>query len=129
MQENFLFNSTIRENLLLGNPNASMDECIEACKKANILEFIQSLPEQFDTVIGERGVKLSGGQRQRIVLARIFLKNVEAYIFDEATSALDQHSESIIHDAIEKISKDKIIVVIAHRQSSIDLCDRSIVIG
>lgn len=126
MQENLLFDSTIKENLLLGKPDASMDECVEACKKANIYDFIMGLPQQFDTVIGEQGIKLSGGQKQRIVLARAFLKDVEAYIFDEATSALDQYSESLIHDVINKICEDKTIIVIAHRQSSIDLCKRII---
>ena len=129
MQENFLFNSTIKENLLLGKPDASMDECVEACKKANIYDFIMSLPQRLDTVIGERGIKLSGGQKQRIVLARAFLKDVEAYIFDEATSALDQYSESLIHEVINKICEDKTIIVIAHRQSSIDLCNRIITIS
>ena len=129
MQENFLFDSTIKENLLLGKPDASMDECVEACKKANINDFIMSLPQQLDTVIGERGIKLSGGQKQRIVLARAFLKDAEAYIFDEATSALDQYSESLIHDVINEICEDKTIIVIAHRQSSIDLCNRIITIS
>ena len=88
-----------------------------------------SLPQRLDTVIGERGIKLSGGQKQRIVLARAFLKDVEAYIFDEATSALDQYSESLIHEVINKICEDKTIIVIAHRQSSIDLCNRIITIS
>ena len=112
--------NTLEENLQKG---------IEACKKANIYDFIMSLPQRLDTVIGERGIKLSGGQKQRIVLARAFLKDVEAYIFDEATSALDQYSESLIHEVINKICEDKTIIVIAHRQSSIDLCNRIITIS
>lgn len=126
MQDNILFNSTIKENLLLGTKNITDEHCDEACKKANIYEYISSLPDGYNTIIGERGIKLSGGQRQRIVLARLFLRDVDVYVFDEATSALDQHNESIIHDAILKISKEKTIIVAAHRQSSIDLCDRRI---
>jgi len=124
MQENLLFNTTIRENLLYGKNNASEDEMIEACKKAYINDFIESLPDGLDTIIGEHGIKLSGGQRQRIVLARLFLRNVDVFIFDEATSALDQYSENIVHDAIKNIALDKTIIVVAHRESSISLCDR-----
>ena len=124
MQENILFNTTIRENLYYGKNDACENELIEACKKAGIWDFISSLPEGLDTVIGEKGVKLSGGQRQRIVLARVFLQEVDVYIFDEATSALDQFSESIVQDAIHNIAKEKTIIVVAHRESSIKLCDR-----
>jgi len=127
MQENLLLNTTIRENLLYGKKNASEIEMIEACKKAYINDFIQSLPSGLDTIIGEHGIKLSGGQRQRIVLARLFLRNVDVFIFDEATSALDQYSENIVHDAIKNIALDKTIIVVAHRDSSISLCDRKIV--
>lgn len=129
MQENMLFNLTIRENLLYAKENATEAEMEEACKKAYIYDFINSLPDKFDTVIGERGVKLSGGQRQRIVLARLFLRNVDIFIFDEATSALDQYSENIVQDAIEHIGEDKTIIVVAHRESSVKLCDRRIVLG
>ncbi len=126
MQENLLFNTTIRENLLYGNNNASEDELIEALKKAYIYDFVKELPDRLDTVIGERGIKLSGGQKQRIVLARMFLRDVDVYIFDEATSALDQYSENFIHEAIETIAPDKTIIIVAHRESSISLCDRKI---
>jgi ABC-type bacteriocin/lantibiotic exporter with double-glycine peptidase domain len=126
MQDNILFNCTIKENLLLGTKNITDEECDEACKKANIYDYISSLADGYNTIIGERGIKLSGGQRQRIILARLFLRDIDVYVFDEATSALDQHNESIIHDAILKISKEKTIIVAAHRQSSIDLCDRRI---
>lgn len=88
--------------------------------------MIEELPDRFETVIGERGLKLSGGQRQRLILARLFLRDVDVFIFDEATGALDQYSESIVHDAIENIAEDKTIIVVAHRQSSIDLCDEII---
>jgi ATP-binding cassette subfamily B protein/subfamily B ATP-binding cassette protein MsbA len=126
MQENVLFNSSIRENLLYGKSNASLNELLIACKKACISDFINSLSDGLDTIIGERGIKLSGGQRQRIILARLFLRDVDIIIFDEATSALDQYSENIIHDAIRNISKDKTIIVVAHRETSVNLCDRKI---
>ena len=84
------------------------------------------LPEGFNTVIGESGCKLSGGQKQRIVLARAFLRDVDVYIFDEATSALDQYNEKIINDVIDNISKDKIVIIVAHREASIQMCDRVI---
>jgi len=126
MQENLLFNTTIRDNLIYGKSDASENDMIEACKKAYIYDFIEGLPNGLDTVIGERGIKLSGGQRQRIVLARLFLRDVDIFIFDEATSALDQYSENIVHDAIKNIAQDKTIIVVAHRESSIRLCDRKI---
>ena len=126
MQENTLFNTSIRDNLCYGKNDATDAELEAACRKAFILDFIKGLPEGFDTVVGERGIKLSGGQKQRIVLARLFLRDVDIFIFDEATSALDQYSESIIHDAIKSIGQDKTIIVVAHRQSSLALCDRVI---
>ncbi len=126
MQENLLFNTTIKENLLYGDENATEKQLIDVCKKAFIYDFIETLPDKFDTIIGEKGIKLSGGQRQRLVLARLFLRDVDIFIFDEATSALDQYSENIVHDAINNIAKDKTIIVVAHRESSINLCDRKI---
>lgn len=126
MQENALFNTSIKENLLYGNEKATDIELNEACRKAFILDYINTLPNGMDTIIGEQGIKLSGGQKQRIVLARLFLRDVDVFIFDEATSALDQFSESIIHDAIESISRDKTIIVVAHRESSLSLCNRVI---
>lgn len=129
MQENMLFNTTIRENLLYGKDGASEEELVEACRKAYIYEFIAGLPEGLDTVIGERGVKLSGGQRQRIVLARLFLRDVEVFVLDEATSSLDQYSESIVYDAIRNIPEDKTVIIVAHRESSVALCDRRVEIA
>lgn len=126
LQENLLFNTTIRENLRLACPDADGVRLDEACKQACIYDFIQSLPNGYDTAIGEKGIKLSGGQRQRLVLARLFLRDVDVLIFDEATSSVDQHSESIIHDAVQAIGRDKTIIVVAHRESSIALCDRVI---
>lgn len=126
MQSNHLYNISIKENLLLGNSKATQDDMIEACKKACILDYIMGLPYGFETLIGEGGSKLSGGQRQRIVLARTFLRDVDVFIFDEATSALDQYSEKIINDAIANVGSDKIIIIVAHRESSIELCNRVI---
>mgnify|MGYP002558197764 CR=1 FL=1 len=128
MQENILFNTTIRENLLYGKIDAQDEEIFEACRKAYILDFINSLPNGLDTVIGEKGIKLSGGQRQRLVLARLFLRDVDIFIFDEATNALDQYSENIVHDAIRDIGNDKTIIIVAHRESSMRLCDKKIVL-
>ena len=126
MQENSLFNASIGENLRYGREKASDEELIDACKKAFIYDFIRGLPEGMDTVIGERGIKLSGGQKQRLVLARLFLRKVSVFLFDEATSALDQYSESIVLDAIKNMGRDKTIIVVTHRQSSLALCDRVI---
>jgi ABC-type multidrug transport system fused ATPase/permease subunit len=128
MQENRLFNTSIRENLLYGKADACENELISACRKAYLLDFIDGLPQTFDTIIGERGVKLSGGQRQRIVLARLFLRDVDLFIFDEATSSLDQFSENIIQDVIRTMPQDKTIIVVAHRESSIAVCSRKIII-
>lgn len=126
LQENMLFNTSIYENLLYGNENATEEDMEKACKKAYIWDFIRELPEGFDTVIGEKGIKLSGGQKQRLVLARLFLRDVDMFIFDEATSALDQHGEQMIQKAIREIGEDKTILVVAHRKSSLELCDRLI---
>lgn len=124
LQENMLFNTSIYENLLYGNENATEKDMKRACEKAYIWEFIRELPEGLDTIIGEKGIKLSGGQKQRLVLARLFLRDVDMYIFDEATSALDQHSEQMIQKAIREIGADKTIIVVAHRKSSLELCER-----
>lgn len=128
MQENMLFNTTIYENLLYGREDATKEEMENACKKANIYSFIQNLPDGFETIIGEKGIKLSGGQKQRLVLARLFLRDVNIFIFDEATSALDENSESIVQQAVSSIGRDKTIIVVAHRTSSLNLCERLITI-
>lgn len=119
MQDNFLFNMSIRDNLLLTNPKATYDEITEACKKANIYDFIKNLPKGFDTEIGERGVKLSGGQKQRISIAAALLKYPEIIIFDEATSSLDKSSEDIINEAINEISKEVTVIVITHKPATV----------
>ena len=118
MQDNFLFNMSIRENLLMANENATESEMIEASKKANIYNFIMSLPKGFETEIGERGVKLSGGQRQKISIAAALLKHPKIIIFDEATSSLDKPSEDVINDAINEIAKDMTVIVITHKPAT-----------
>lgn len=118
-QDNFLFAGTIKENIIVGNLDASLEELENAVKMAYLDDFINSLPNGFDTQIGERGVLISGGQKQRIAIARAFLKNAPILILDEATSALDNKSETIVQKAIENLMKDKTVLVIAHRLSTI----------
>lgn len=122
-QAPFLFDTTIRDNILFGNRNATEKELINAARQANILNFIESLPEGFDSPVGEHGVKLSGGQKQRISIARVFLKNPPILIFDEATSALDTESEQLIQDALERLCKDRTTIIIAHRLSTVKHAD------
>ncbi len=128
-QDVFLFTGTIRDNIICAKPNASDSEIIDAAKKAKIHEFIEGLPEGYDTYIGERGVKLSGGQKQRISIARIFLKNPPIIILDEATSALDNVTEREIQESLEELSKDRTNLVVAHRLSTIRNSDEIVVIG
>ncbi|NFO09795.1 UNVERIFIED_ORG: thiamine ABC transporter permease [Clostridium botulinum] len=128
-QEVFLFTGTIRDNILYGKTNASEEEIIKASKMANIHEFIESLPEGYDTYIGERGVKLSGGQKQRISIARVFLKNPSILILDEATSALDNTTEHIIQESLKKLCEGRTTIVVAHRLSTIQNADEIVVVG
>ncbi|HPK40960.1 MAG TPA: ATP-binding cassette domain-containing protein, partial [Candidatus Cloacimonadota bacterium] len=102
---------------------ASDEEIVEAARNANILDFVNSLPEGFDTPVGERGVKLSGGQKQRIAIARVFLKNPPLLIFDEATSSLDNESEAFIHESMIELSKNRTTLIIAHRLSTVKNAD------
>lgn len=127
-QDVYLFSGTIRENIAYGKPDASMDEIIEAAKRANIHEFIQELPEGYDTFVGERGARLSGGQKQRISIARVFLKNPPILVLDEATSALDNESERWIQQSLEELSEGRTTITIAHRLSTIRNADEIIVI-
>ncbi len=127
-QDVYLFSGTIRENIAYGKPGASMDEIIEAAKRANIHDFIQELPDGYETFVGERGARLSGGQKQRISIARVFLKNPPILILDEATSALDNESERWIQQSLEELSKDRTTITIAHRLSTIRNADEIIVI-
>lgn len=122
-QDTFIFNMSVKENILLGNRNATEEELLRAAEAAHCNEFIDRLPQKWDTIVGERGMKLSGGQRQRIAIARAMVRNPELYIFDEATSALDNHSEKLIQSSIEKISKNSTIIVIAHRLTTIEKAD------
>ena len=127
-QDVFLFTGTIKENILCAKPDASDEEVIAAAKKARIHEFIESLPEGYDTYIGERGVKLSGGQKQRISICRVFLKNPPIIILDEATSALDNVTEREIQKSLEELSKDRTNLVVAHRLSTIKNADEIVVL-
>ena len=123
-QETYLFNGTIRDNLRYANPSATEEEMIEACKKANIYDFIQAQEKGLDTMVGNRGLKLSGGEKQRISIARVLLKDPKLLIFDEATSALDSISESKIQEAIDPIIKERTSILIAHRLSTILAADK-----
>ncbi|MDD4088764.1 MAG: ABC transporter ATP-binding protein [Tissierellia bacterium] len=127
-QDVFLFTGTIFENIQCGRLDATKEEVYEAAKNANIHDFIVSLPEGYDTYVGERGVKLSGGQKQRISIARVFLKNPPILILDEATSALDNATELLIQKALEELSKGRTTVVVAHRLSTIKNADEIIIL-
>lgn len=128
-QETYLFNGTIRENLLYAKPDATEEELIEACKKANIYDFIEKQETGLDTIVGNRGLKLSGGEKQRISIARVLLKDPALMIFDEATSALDSISEQKIQDAIEPLIESRTSILIAHRLSTILSADEILVIN
>lgn len=128
-QDIFLFNTSIRDNILYGRLDATEEEVIEAAKSANIHDYIMSLPEGYDTVIGERGVRLSGGQKQRLCIARIFLKNPAILILDEATSALDNTTELLIQQSLDRLCEGRTTLVVAHRLSTIKNADEIAVIG
>ena len=128
-QDNFLFSGSIRENILMGNPNATEDELMQAIESAHLQEMIDELPEGLDTILGERGMTLSGGQRQRVAIARAMIKNTPIVILDEATSALDNKSEAVVQKALDNLIKNKTVFVIAHRLSTIKNADRIAVIN
>lgn len=127
-QDTILFNDTISNNICYGQPGANIDKIHLAAETANALEFIENLPDGFETVIGEKGTRLSGGQKQRISIARALLKNPEILILDEATSALDTESERKVQKAIEKLIQNRTVIVIAHRLSTITSADQIIVL-
>ena len=127
-QDVYLFAGTVYENILYGKPDATREEVVEAAKLANAHEFIESLPNGYETDIGQRGVKLSGGQKQRLSIARVFLKNPPILIFDEATSALDNESENIVKESLEKLAHNRTTFVIAHRLSTIKNAERILVL-
>ncbi|MEF2559648.1 MAG: ABC transporter ATP-binding protein [Eggerthellaceae bacterium] len=128
-QEALLFHRSIAENISYGKPNATMDEIREAARLANALEFIEKLPQGFDTITGERGVKLSGGQRQRIAIARAMLADCPVLVLDEATSALDSESEHLVQDALSTLMKGRTSIVVAHRLSTVASLDRIVVLS
>ena len=127
-QDVYLFNGTVKENIAYGKPDATMEEIVEAAKNADLLGFIETLPNGFDTEVGERGARLSGGQKQRIAIARVFLKNPPILILDEATSALDNESERYIQESLDKLAKGRTTITIAHRLSTILGADEIIVL-
>ena len=127
-QEPYLFNLTVRDNLFMANDKADDAMLDEACRRAQIYDFIHSLPDKYDTVIGERGIKLSGGQKQRLAIARALLANVTFLIFDEATSALDYEAEELVRKALDVYSRGRTAITIAHRLSAVKSCSRVIVV-
>jgi ATP-binding cassette subfamily B protein len=127
-QETYLFHDTVRANLLYANPRASQEELERACRAANIYEFIASLPDGYDTMVGERGYRLSGGEKQRLAIARVILKDPGILILDEATSHLDSTSEALIQAALEPLLEGRTSLVIAHRLSTILAADQILVL-
>lgn len=128
-QDVYLFGGSIKDNIAYGKPDATMDEIVDAAKKANIHDFIMELSDKYDTFVGERGTRLSGGQKQRISIARVFLKNPPVLILDEATSALDNESERFIQKSLEELAKDRTTITIAHRLSTIRNADEILVVA
>jgi ABC-type multidrug transport system fused ATPase/permease subunit len=127
-QDTFIFNTTVQNNIAYGTEGTTQEAILEAARLANALEFIQEMPEGFDTQLGDRGVRLSGGQRQRIAIARALLRNPDILILDEATSALDSVSERLIQESLEKLAIGRTVIAIAHRLSTIASADKVVVL-
>ena len=127
-QEALLFHRSILENISYGKPDATREEIVAAAEKANALEFIEQLPNGFDTMVGERGIKLSGGQRQRIAIARAILADAPILVLDEATSALDSESEALVQGALANLMQGRTSIVVAHRLSTVASLDRIVVL-
>jgi subfamily B ATP-binding cassette protein MsbA len=128
LQDNILFSDSVKSNILMGKPDATDEEVVAAAKAANAHDFIESLPQGYDTKVGERGVKLSGGQKQRIAIARVFLKNPPLLVLDEATSALDLESEALIQESLVRLASNRTTFIVAHRLSTITHADKIVVI-
>jgi ATP-binding cassette subfamily B protein len=128
LQEAVLFSCTVRENIAYARPEASEDEIIEAAKLANAHDFISAMPEGYDTVVGERGMKLSGGERQRIALARAFVKDAPILLLDEPTSAVDTQTEGLIMEALNRLMEGRTTFMIAHRLSTLESCGLRVVL-
>ena len=127
-QDVILFNDTIMENVRIGKKDASDEEVYQALKLANCIEFVEKLPDKYNTIIGENGSKLSGGERQRISIARAFLKDAPIILMDEASSSLDVDNESLVQKSISKLIKDKTVIIIAHRMRTVREADKIIVL-
>jgi len=127
-QEPFLFNDTVRQNILFGRLDASDEEMENAARLANAHDFIMELPQGYDTLVGERGVKLSGGQKQRICIARAFLANPRVLLLDEATASVEPESEALIQAALERLMQGRTTIIVTHRLSLVRECDRILVI-
>ena len=128
-QETVLFNATIKENILYGHLDATDEDVYEAAKAANVLEFVEKMPDGLDTIVGERGSSLSGGQRQRVAIARAILKDPRILILDEATSALDTESEKLVQEALDRLMKGRTAFVIAHRLSTVQNAHQIVVLN
>ena len=128
-QETVLFNATIKENILYGRLDATDEDVYEAAKAANVLEFVEKMPDGLDTIVGERGSSLSGGQRQRVAIARAILKDPRILILDEATSALDTESEKLVQEALDRLMKGRTAFVIAHRLSTVQNAHQIVVLN
>jgi|SRR5271157_1692897 len=127
-QDVYLFNASVAENITYGKLNATREELVEAARKAHAMEFIEDLPEGFETILGDRGIRLSGGQRQRLALARAFIRDPQILILDEATNSLDLISESVVQDALEQFGRNRTVLIVAHRISTIEHADKVIVL-